>query len=87
MKQPSRTDTTLDYLLGLCLLRVRSSKLDSLSIKIQYTMRTFTAQYNGKITGIKQLYWPAVDVKRNGNVVKIMQNAMRWDDTMRKLAG
>lgn len=57
-------------------------------------MRTFTAQYNGKITGIKQLYWPAVDVKRNENVVKIMQNAvkimqnaMRWDDTMRKLAG
>lgn len=54
---------------------------------MQYTMRTFTAQYNGKITGIKQLYWPAVDVKRNENVVKIMQNAMRWDDTMRKLAG
>lgn len=50
-------------------------------------MRIFTGQYNGKITGIKQPYWPTVDVKGNEKVVKTMRNAMRWDDTMRKLAG
>lgn len=50
-------------------------------------MRIFKAQYNGQITGIKRLYGQTVDVKGNEKVVKRMRNAMRSDDTMRKLTG
>lgn len=51
-------------------------------------MRIFKAQYNGKITGIKRLlYGLTVDAKGNEKVVKRMRNAMRSDDTMRKLTG